>query len=177
LSIDVQGVEVVKPYVEAAGNTHPVLVDRANVTGGLFGVKIVPYALALNPDGTVAAGPFRADIDDPEFYQNCVDFAKGEKIPKAWNETIGSPLSAREREALQYLHEGQRALENGDRERALTLLKNGFELDPKNWTIRKQIWALENPQKFYESDKPDFKWQKEQIEREDSSADDLTVRR
>lgn len=168
LSIDVQGVEVVKPYVERAGSTHPVLVDRSNITGATFGVKIVPYALALHTDGTVAAGPFRADIDDPNFYEACRAWAGGAPVPELWSSRIGSPLSSQAREALRYLAESQKALSRGEREKALTLLRRGYEKDPENWTIRKQIWALENPDKFYEGEKPDYDWQKQQREMEDN---------
>ena len=40
-------------------------------------------------------------------------------------------------------------------------------LAPDNWLIRKQLWALETPDVFYEAD-VDYVWQKEQIVREES---------
>ena len=38
-------------------------------------------------------------------------------------------------------------------------------LEPTNWIIRKQIWAVEHPERFYDG-AVDFDWQKEQIARE-----------
>ncbi len=35
-------------------------------------------------------------------------------------------------------------------------------LVPENRIVRKQIWAIENPERFYEG-MVDFDWQKEQI--------------
>jgi hypothetical protein len=49
---------------------------------------------------------------------------------------------------------------------ALQKLKLACDLDPGNWRIRKQIWALEHPDKFYTGDSPDYDWQKEELARE-----------
>ncbi|MDP6495328.1 MAG: hypothetical protein QGI09_07925 [Dehalococcoidia bacterium] len=38
-------------------------------------------------------------------------------------------------------------------------------LDPDNLVILKQIWAVEHPEKFYASNKVDYAWQKEQLEK------------
>ena len=40
-------------------------------------------------------------------------------------------------------------------------------MDPQNWLIRKQLWAIETPEVSYEGD-VDYGWQKEQISREDA---------
>ena len=52
------------------------------------------------------------------------------------------------------------------KEAALEKLKQARDLDPENWRIRKQIWAIEHPEKFYTGDSPDFGWQKEELARE-----------
>ena len=57
-------------------------------------------------------------------------------------------------------------LEQGLREEALQRLRAARDLDPKNWRIRKQIWAIEHPEKFYESKAPDYSWQQEELARE-----------
>lgn len=48
---------------------------------------------------------------------------------------------------------------------ALALWRRGRDLDPRNYLIRKQIWAVENPDKFYDGD-VDYDWQREQTARE-----------
>lgn len=57
-------------------------------------------------------------------------------------------------------------LNSGDRDAALTRLKHARDRDPENWRIRKQIWALENPDKFYTGASPDYAWQKQALARE-----------
>jgi len=47
---------------------------------------------------------------------------------------------------------------------ALTSWRAALELDPANFTVRKQIWMIEHPERFYPT--IDFDWQKEQLARE-----------
>ena len=44
---------------------------------------------------------------------------------------------------------------------AMKLWRKGLDLDPRNYIIRKQVWAVENPGKFYAGD-VDYDWQREQ---------------
>ena len=57
-------------------------------------------------------------------------------------------------------------LRQGQKEQALARMKRARDFDPENWRIRKQIWAIENPGKFYNAESPDYGWQKEQLDRE-----------
>src|SRR5262249_11052327 len=54
-------------------------------------------------------------------------------------------------------------LRQGRTNDALAWFTTARDLDPDNWRIRKQIWALEHPEKFYGVQGIDWKWQKEQI--------------
>ena len=45
----------------------------------------------------------------------------------------------------------------------MALWREGMALEPDNYIIRKQIWAVENPDKFYDAD-IDFDWQRRQME-------------
>jgi len=53
-------------------------------------------------------------------------------------------------------------LARADKPAALVAMKRARKLDPENWLIRKQIWALEHPEKFYDGP-VDFKWQRKQL--------------
>ena len=55
-------------------------------------------------------------------------------------------------------------LDQGEREKALAALKKAWALEPDNWIIREQIWAIEHPEKFYPAINLD--WQAEQIKKE-----------
>ena len=48
---------------------------------------------------------------------------------------------------------------------ALSHLRRALELDPQNYVIRKQIWAVEHPERFYQG-AIDWDWQREQMKRE-----------
>ena len=57
-------------------------------------------------------------------------------------------------------------LRQGKTNEALVKLSQARDLDAGNWRIRKQIWALEHPDRFYGTNGIDWDWQKEQIARE-----------
>ena len=59
-------------------------------------------------------------------------------------------LSENQKRALALFQEGKTALRSGDSEEAEKLWESAFRLDTKNWLIRKQYWAIKNPEKFYE---------------------------
>jgi peroxiredoxin len=50
-------------------------------------------------------------------------------------------------------------------DQALECWRKAHGLDPGNWVIRKQIWAVEHPEHFYPT--IDYAWQREQIRREE----------
>jgi hypothetical protein len=49
-------------------------------------------------------------------------------------------------------------------ESGASLLRRSLELDPRNFTVRKQIWREEFPERSYPT--IDTDWQKEQLTRE-----------
>jgi tetratricopeptide (TPR) repeat protein len=55
-------------------------------------------------------------------------------------------------------------LDEGHRDAALTALKQAWAIEPDNWIIRKQIWAVEHPEQFYPAINP--QWQREQLKKE-----------
>ena len=58
-------------------------------------------------------------------------------------------------------------LEVGKKEEAMAEWRKALALDPQNWIIHKQIWAVEHPDKFYDGG-VDYGWQKAQLEVEKS---------
>ena len=58
-------------------------------------------------------------------------------------------------------------LESGKKEEAMAEWRKALALDPQNWIIHKQIWAVEHPDKFYDGS-VDYGWQKTQLEAEKS---------
>jgi len=59
---------------------------------------------------------------------------------------------------------GTALYQQGRTAEALASWRAALELDPANFTVRKQIWMIEHPDKFYPT--IDFDWQTEQLLRE-----------
>jgi tetratricopeptide (TPR) repeat protein len=55
-------------------------------------------------------------------------------------------------------------LDLGKKKKALSALQQASALDPGNWIIHKQIWAIEHPEQFYPA--INTKWQTEQLQKE-----------
>ena len=56
---------------------------------------------------------------------------------------------------------GTALYQQGNVEGALRFWKTARQLDPPNFTVRKQIWMVEHPERFYPT--IDLEWQKEQL--------------
>ena len=59
---------------------------------------------------------------------------------------------------------GQQLFNLNKTDEAIKLWRKAIEIDPNNYIIRKQIWAIENPDRFYK-DKVDYTWQDVQLEK------------
>jgi tetratricopeptide (TPR) repeat protein len=59
---------------------------------------------------------------------------------------------------------GTALYQQGRTAEALASWREASALDPPNFTVRKQIWMVEHPDKFYPT--IDFNWQREQLARE-----------
>ena len=205
--MDVQGPEVVAPWVKKYGVTFPVAVDTADVFGAAFGLKAIPVSFLVDEVGIVrlqGGGPskeFRAQLE--EVLREPVSAVRGHPRESATAlsldelraraartpddadarlalaqalERAGDYASAiAECEAAGRLRPADAAipfthglvlLRQGKTNDALVRLTQARDLDSGNWRIRKQIWALEHPEKFYGTNGIDWNWQKEQIARE-----------
>ena len=55
-------------------------------------------------------------------------------------------------------------LDLGQKDKALAALRQASSLDPGNWIIHKQIWAIEHPEQFYPA--INGQWQDQQLQQE-----------
>jgi tetratricopeptide (TPR) repeat protein len=144
------------PEVQGVG--FPILIDAENTLGEAYGFTAVPNAFVVGADGRVRYARYGFSIErDPDRSELLAALA-GEEVHAA---TSASPPNL---EANRIFGEGRKALERGEREEALRLWRRALELDPDNWIVRKQVWAVEHPELFYP--KIDTDWQKEQLQRE-----------
>ena len=167
---DIQGAEVARPWVEGAGGTYRALLDQHNAIGKAYGLKYVPVAILLDAEGRLVRPVGSVDIGRAEFRGELEAWAASGQVPRAWIEaeepTLAVALEPDEAEADARFQLALVLLQRGKTEEALEQLRQAVRLDPQNWLIRKQMWAIESPEAFYQG-AVDYGWQKAQMEREE----------
>ncbi len=110
--------------------------------------------IMVEPGGRVAYVKLPFDVAD-ELDREAVDAFARDREPESQQQgRLGGSASAAESFA-----KGAESFAEGDREAALSQWRDALGNDPGNYLIRKQIWAVENPDRFYP--KIDWDWQKE----------------
>jgi hypothetical protein len=164
VAIDMQGSEVVKPYLQKENKTFVTVVDTENMFSREFGFKKIPNGYFIEPDGNVTySKTWGFDIRSSEIRRKVEDWVKTSTNPE---DAFESPVvEERNVQAEPYMESGLKLYQDGKKEAAVLQLRKALKLDPDNLTIRKQIWAIMNPDKFY-GDEIDFDWQKQQFSAE-----------
>lgn len=67
VALDTGGVEVVRPWIEAAQPEHPSLIDQAHVVDELFGIVNVPSGVWIDEDGMIVRPPETAYPARPNY--------------------------------------------------------------------------------------------------------------
>jgi len=161
VAIDFQGAELPRPYVEQANPTYANAVDTENLLGLHFGFQAVPNAVFVDEAGIIQYAKFGGfDIRKPADRQLAEEFAGADQVLLTTTEQAAGGFNSDE--ARSHFNNGLLLFHNGNREQALTEWREGLAYEPENWIIRKQIWAIEHPERFYSGD-VDFDWQREQI--------------
>ena len=164
VAIDAQAPDVPRSYVERAGATFTTLVDRENLLSDLYGFRAIPNGFLIDEQGTVQYSRLSGfDIRRRETAEALERWMSGQDPQQAEVEAKGS-LGAGHAEANAIFREGLDHYRAGRTDEALARWRQGLGLDPGNYLIRKQIWAVENPDKFYDGD-VDYDWQREQTAR------------
>ena len=148
--------------MDKAGVEFPTLIDNKNILGRSYGFKAVPNCFLIDELGFVQykeLGGF--DIRKPGSMNVLTKWAQGLGSPQTYH-VDGSALMTESLDSNDYFEKGVTLYHQGLVEQALIQWRRGAQLDPGNYIIRKQIWAVENPDKFY-AGKVDYDWQKEQI--------------
>ncbi len=162
VAIDVQGAAKAQPFVELAKATYPNVVDSENVLSQYFGFKALPNAVFVDEAGVIRYTHFGGfDIRKPEHRQIAEHFATSPNLTVLAAATKDGQAFDNT-EVLAHFQTGLAHYQAGEIQAALIEWRKGLALDPANWIIRKQIWAIENPARFYAGE-IDAIWQKEQI--------------
>jgi hypothetical protein len=164
VAVDVQGPSVVRPWITEAGATFPTVVDQTDVMARAFGLTAVPTAFFVGPDRRLVEPPTAANPGDEEQRESILAWVRGESdrpgFARDARRTDGDP--PRIACARGWWRLAALALSDGRDEDARAHLERAFEFDPENWLIRKQRWALEHPDRFYDG-MIDTDWQHEQV--------------
>ena len=156
---DVQGAQTVQPVTKERNVTFPILIDKASLFGRLLGFGVVPSGFFVDSEGILRyrhVNDFY--INEPGVQRNLHRFLAGE-APEPLHEE--EPLKP---EALIIFEKGVQLLDAGREKDAVALWREALKLDPDNFLVRSQIWAIEHPEHFYPV--IDREWQEKQLKKE-----------
>ena len=167
IAVDVQGAEAVRPWVEAAAVTFPTVVDSENRLAQLYEYKVVPNGIFLDEDGIVRfrkiGGFSMANAADVDAMQRLID-GQAHQV-ESEGEVARYQLNETERELIETrLRLGAELFRRGAHDDAVAEWQAALRRDPDNFTIRKQIWMVQYPERFHPT--IDFAWQEGQLARE-----------
>jgi hypothetical protein len=162
VAVDAQGPDKARPFVEKASPDFPTVVDQTNLLSRIFGFKAVPNAIFIDEQGVIQYARYGGfDIRKPEFARLAEAWAATSTIGETSENQLGGADHA---QAVSLFQQGQERYRQGRVQEALALWRRAVALEPENYVIRKQIWAVENPDKFYSGD-VDYAWQREQMDK------------
>ena len=167
IAVDFQGADVVRPYVDKANPSFTTVVDSENVLARLLGFKALPNGYFLEPGLKLSESiKGRFDIRNSEILQKTLGWINNPTLyDKEPQETIDESMSSDEQSIFD---NGLMLYKKGKVQEAISEWRKIASMDPKNWIVRKQIWAIIHPDKFYDAG-VDFDWQRLRIEAEATS--------
>ncbi len=145
-------------------------IDRADMLFETLDFEVVPNGFFVDENGIVRYAKFggfevRDDTDRAAIEGLLAKPLSSVSAAKASTTTAEAPSGP----AGRWFRLGVRALERGDKKTAAQHWRKALELDPANFVIRKQIWALEHPEQFYPA--INAQWQREQLAKERARKD------
>jgi hypothetical protein len=162
VAVDAQGPDKARPFVNKARPDFPTVLDQTNLLSRLFGFKVVPNVVFIDKQGVIRYAKYGGfDIRKPEFAKLAEQWAVNGSVDDASENKLGG---ADHSKAVILFQQGEEHYRQGRVSEALALWRQAVALEPDNYVIRKQIWAVENPDKFYSGD-VDYDWQRQQIDK------------
>lgn len=156
------GAEVARPWLREAGATFLCVVDVDGALTARFGLGVVSATFLFDEEAMLVAPILRLDPADEDHAGQLEGWVRGGQPPRVPARTE-RPVEVGSRQALAWRRLAELALAEGDVTAATASLDEAWRLEPDNMQVRKQRWALRNPERFYEGD-IDRDWQKRQLE-------------
>jgi hypothetical protein len=114
------------------------------------------------------------DIADEAFRNELEQWITSGESPASWLDgyELSGPrsLSGNEQASDDHLQKAVDLLDKSERDSPLEELRQAARLDPENWLIRKQEWAIEAPEAFY-GDEVNYEWQTARIKAENEQSE------
>jgi hypothetical protein len=160
------GGENARPYVEAAKATFPTVIDDSGVTAVTFGFKVVPNGLLVDEAGIIRYAKYGGfEISHPEDVAAVSRFIAGADPGPSPASNVPYELSGLELEFVATHLRLARVFDSlGRVDEAVAEWQAALRIDPRNFVVRKQIWAARHPEKFHPA--IDFAWQTVQLAQE-----------
>lgn len=172
---DTGGVEVARPFIEAAKPAHPSLVDATHLVSELYDMVNVPTAVWIDEEGTIVRGPEPAGAEDSFRQMNHTTYVMPEAATAAIRDTqrayseairdwvakgaasryvtgakVPEAASAEAADAARAAAEfrlGELLHSQGRPELAQRHFEEAKRLRPDSWNYKRQAWSLEEPMK------------------------------
>ncbi len=160
IAIDLQGPEFPRPFHDKARAQFTTVVDAGTVVTRTFGVRAIPNGALIDENGILRYSLYGGfDIRNPATKKLVSGFLlNGEVTLTDETEVKGAVDVA----SLDHFERGLELYGSGDFEGAAVIWRQGMELEPDHWNMRKQLWAIEHPDRFYDG-KVDYDWQRVQV--------------
>ncbi len=159
------GGESARPYIEKDRLDFPTAIDTEGATVSTFGFRGIPNGILVDRDGIVRfvkAGGF--SVDNEEDRLSVDRFLRGEDVETSSSAPPYELLDV-ERELVEArIRLGHLLNAAGRPDEAVQEWRLALRNDPENLVIRKQIWALEHPDRFHPT--IDWDWQRDQLAHE-----------
>ncbi len=166
VAADIQGPEVVKPYIK--GTTFTTLVDTGNVMANEFGFDILPNGIFVDEQGTIRLIKQGFRVSEENHIEALEQLIRGEvnkvELDDIYYETKKSTSDLEKQLSQTKFTLALEYVKQGKKKEAIKELDEALLLDSTNFLIRKQRWYIRYPEKF--SPTIDIEWQQHQLEQE-----------
>ena len=171
VAADAKGRAAAEPFVTAAGQRHPSLLDQELRVADLYGVRNVPAAFWIDEKGAMVRA------NDPIYAQRrnreTGEVTRNEAYLDAVRDWVANGASSRylmdERhldgrlpeveaadvEASAEFHLGVYLSTHGQSGAAVAHFKRAHSLRPANWTYKRQAWSLGDIERDYGTNFPE----------------------
>jgi tetratricopeptide (TPR) repeat protein len=162
VALDVQGPKYVEPYTQKADSQFVTVIDRENILGNLYGFKAIPNGYLIDETGVVLYKELTGfNVKSPRTRSLIEEFAIGGGITNV-DDPVAEIIDDAHTKANSHFRTGESLYRLGKTDEAITEWRKAVLLEPDNYIVRKQIWAVQNPDRFY-SGNVDYDWQAEQL--------------